>query len=179
MKEGVTRATALRAGEVDFANYIPREQVERLTRDPAIQVLKGKDTQRVATYLNLSKPLFAEVRVRRALLGYGIDRQSIARTALLGQAQPLWSFVPPGGKDFLDFGEQFPYDPEKAQALLKEAGFNESNPVRYTIMTHGAEPALPIVAAIMKTQYAKIGVDVTVEVIDRPIFLRRLSRDRD
>jgi ABC-type transport system substrate-binding protein len=31
----------------------------------------------------------------------------------------------------------------------------------------------------MKTQLAKIGVDVTVEVLDRPIFLRRLTRDRD
>jgi peptide/nickel transport system substrate-binding protein len=34
MKEGVTRVTALRAGEVDFANLVPREDVERLSRDP-------------------------------------------------------------------------------------------------------------------------------------------------
>jgi ABC-type transport system substrate-binding protein len=46
-------------------------------------------------------------------------------------------------------------------------------------MTHGAEAALPSIATIMKTQYAKPGVEVTVEVIDRPIFLRRLTRDRD
>jgi ABC-type transport system substrate-binding protein len=46
-------------------------------------------------------------------------------------------------------------------------------------MTHGAEPALPIIATIMKTQYAKLGVEATVEVIDRPIFLRRLVKDRD
>ena len=31
----------------------------------------------------------------------------------------------------------------------------------------------------MKTQYAKFGVEVTVDVIDRTIFLRRLTRDRD
>jgi ABC-type transport system substrate-binding protein len=179
MKEGVTRATALRAGEVDFANYVPREQVERLERDPQIGVLRGWDTQRVATFLNLNKAPFTDVRVRRALLGYGINRQVIAKTALLGQAQPLWSFVPPGAKDHLDFGEQFPYDPEKARILLKEAGFDESNPLHYTIMTHGAEPALPMVATIMKTQYAKLGVEVTVEVLDRPIFLRRLVKDRD
>ena len=46
-------------------------------------------------------------------------------------------------------------------------------------MTHGAEAALPTIATIMKTQLAKIGVEVTVEVIDRPIFLRRQNRDRD
>ena len=43
MKEGVTRVTVLRAREVDFANYIPREYVERLTQDAQIQVLKGAD----------------------------------------------------------------------------------------------------------------------------------------
>jgi ABC-type transport system substrate-binding protein len=179
MKEGVTRVTALRTGEVDFANYVPREHVERLTRDPQIVVLRGTDTQRVQSYFNLRNPLFQDVRVRRAVLGYGIDRQAIAKTALLGQAQPLWSFVPPGGRDHIDFGDQYPYEPEKAKALLKEAGFDAKNPLKYTLMTHGAEPALPTIATIMKTQLAKIGVDVTVEIIDRPIFLRRLVTDRD
>jgi peptide/nickel transport system substrate-binding protein len=179
IKEGVTRVTALRAGEVDFANYIPREHVERLTKDAKIQVLKGKDTQRTQSFFNLRKPMFQDVRVRKAILGYGIDRQAIAKTALLGHAQPLWSPVPPGGLDHIDFGEHFPYDPDKAKALLKEAGYDEKNPLRYTIMTHGAEAALPTIATIIKTQLAKIGVEATVEVIDRPIFLRRQNRDRD
>jgi peptide/nickel transport system substrate-binding protein len=179
MKEGVTRVTALRTGEVDFANYIPREHVERLAKDPQIQVIRGRDTQRTQSFFNLRKPAFQDVRVRRALLGYGIDRQAIAKTALLGQAQPLWSFVPAGSRGHIDFGEQFPYDPEKAKALLKEAGYDEKNPLRYALMTHGAEAALPTIATIMKTQYARLGVEVTVEVIDRPIFLRRLVTDRD
>ena len=46
-------------------------------------------------------------------------------------------------------------------------------------MTHAAEPSLPNIATIIKTQMAAIGVAVTVEVIDRPIFLKRLLRDRD
>ncbi len=179
MKEGVTRVTALRAGEVDFANAIPREHVERLARDAKIQLLKGRETQRISTQFNQGRPVFKDVRVRRALLGYGIDRPAIAKTALLGMAQPLWSFVPSGSKGHIDFGEQYPYDPEKAKALLKEAGYDERNPLRYTIMTHGGEAALPTIATILKTQYAKLGVEVTVEVIDRPIFLRRMYRDRD
>jgi ABC-type transport system substrate-binding protein len=179
MKEGVTRVTALRAGEVDFANYIPREHVERLSRDPQLQVFRGMDTQRIATFFNHRKAAFQDVRVRRAVLGSGIDWLAISKTALLGLAQPLWSFVPPGSRGHLDFGEQFPYDPAKARALLKEAGYDAQNPLRYTIMTHGAEASLATIATIMKTQYAKIGVEVTVEVLDRPIFLRRLTRDRD
>jgi peptide/nickel transport system substrate-binding protein len=47
MKEGVTRVTALRTGEVEFANYIPSEHVERLTKDPQLQVIQGRDAQRI------------------------------------------------------------------------------------------------------------------------------------
>jgi ABC-type transport system substrate-binding protein len=179
IKEGVTRATALRAGEVDFINYVPKEMVERLSKDPKIQVLKGPDTQSVNISFNNSKKPFDDVRVRQALGGYGIDRHAIAKVAMLGLGKALWSLVPPGGKDHLDFDEQFPYNPEKAKALLKEAGFDEKNPLKYTIMTHSAEPSLPTVATIIKTQLAKIGAEVTVEVLDRPVFLRRLTTDRD
>jgi peptide/nickel transport system substrate-binding protein len=179
MKEGVTRVTALRAGEVDFANAIPREHVERLVKDPQIRVLRGRETQRVSLAFNLKNALFTDVRVRQALGGYGIDRPAIVKTALLGVGQPVWSFVPHGAKDQIDFGEDYPYDPEKARALLKEAGYGEKNPLRLSLMAHAAEAALPTVATILKTQYAKLGVEVTVEVIDRPIYLRRLTRDRD
>jgi peptide/nickel transport system substrate-binding protein len=179
MKDRMTRTTALRTGEVDFANWIPSEHIERLSKDPQLQVIRGRDVQRAQCYFNLRKPAFQDVRVRRALLGYGIDRQAIAQVALLGFAQPLWSFVPPGARGHFDFGDQFAYDPKQAQALLKEAGYDANNPLRYTLMTHGAEAALATIATILKTQYAKLGVEVTVEILERPIFLRRLTRDRD
>jgi peptide/nickel transport system substrate-binding protein len=179
MKDGITRVTALRAGEVDFANAIPREHVERLAKDPQMRVLKGRETQRVTTAFNQKQPMFTDARVRRALGGYGIDRQAIVKTAILGLGQPLWSFVPHGAKDHIDFGEHYPYDPDKARALLKEAGYDAKNPLRFSIMAHAAEASLPTVATILKTQYAKLGVEVTVEVIDRPVYLRRLTRDRD
>jgi ABC-type transport system substrate-binding protein len=97
----------------------------------------------------------------------------------MGFAQPLWSFVPPGARGHFDFGDRFAYDPDKAKALLKEAGYDAQHPLRYTLMTHAAEASLPTIATILKTQYAKLGVEVTVEVLDRPIFLWRLTRDRN
>ena len=63
--------------------------------------------------------------MRRALPGYGIGRRVIAETALLGQAQPPGGIVPPGGRGHIDFGGQFPYDPEKAKAPLQKAGFGQ------------------------------------------------------
>ena len=179
MKEGVTRATALRAREVDFVTVFPREHADRVAKDPKIELYRGLDTAHVFIPFNNQRPPFTDARVRIALMGYGIDRNAIAKTALLGYGNPLWSGIPEGSKDHVDFPEMYPYNPEKAKALLKEAGFDEKNPLKYTIMTHGAEPALPTIATIIKTQLAKVGVDVTVEVLDRPIFLRRLTTTKE
>jgi len=179
MKEGVTREAALRAGEVDFVNWLPRVAVKRLQKNPKTVVLGGPEASHLYTHFNLARKPFDDARVRQALMGYGIDRVAIAKAATLGYATPTLSFVSPGSRGFLDLSEMYPYNPDKARELLKAAGFDESHPLRYTLMTHSAEPALPDIATIMKTQLAKIGVEVTVEVVDRPIFLKRLTQTRE
>jgi ABC-type transport system substrate-binding protein len=176
---GVTRATALRAGEVEFAHAVPRAHVPRLASDPQLQVFRGHDTRAIHSLFNLRRPAFQDVRVRRALLGYGLDRQAVARMALLGLAQPLWSLVPPGSWGHLDFGDRFPYAPEQAKALLSEAGYGARHPLRYTLTIPAANELLATVATIMQAQYATLGVQVAVESLDRPRFLRRVARDRD
>ena len=179
MKDGITRAAALRAGEVDFINWTPHEALERLAKDPKVRVLQGPEASHLYTNFTVTRKPFDDVRVRQALIGYGLNRPAIAKAAMLGYATPSISFVSPGARGYLDLAERYPYQPERARALLKEAGFDEKNPLRYTIMTHGAEPSLPTIATIVKTQMAAIGVEVTVEVIDRPVFLKRFLRDRD
>jgi ABC-type transport system substrate-binding protein len=89
---GVTRANALCAGEVGFANYVPREHVERLPRAPKITVLRRRDAQRVTSYFKLSKQPFDGAQVRHAILGDGIDRQGIIRTTRLGLGLTFMEF---------------------------------------------------------------------------------------
>jgi peptide/nickel transport system substrate-binding protein len=124
---------------VDFLNDVPKEMVERLAKDPKIQLRRGQETQSVNISFHHSQKPFDDVRVRQALGGDGIDRHAIAKTAMLGLGQALWSFVPPGGKDHIDFEEEFPYNPAKAKALLKEAGFDEHNPLALYRAQHGAD----------------------------------------
>jgi len=175
MKDGVTRATALRAGEVDYVSWLPREHVDRMAKQSKIQVWTGKASSTAFSAFNVSRKPFDNPNVRIALAGYGIDRRAIAKAALLGHGGPQWGFLPPGAKGFKDFSELYAYDPEKAKALLKESGFDEQNPLKYSLITHAAESALPTIATIMKTQLAKAGVQLNIEVLDRPIFLKRAN----
>jgi len=175
MKDGVTRATALRAGEVDYVSWLPREHVDRVAKQSNIQVWTGKGSSTAFSAFNVSRKPFDNPNVRIALAGYGIDRRAIAKAALLGHGGPQWGFLPPGAKGFKDFSELYAYDPDKAKALLKEAGFHEQNPLSYSLITHAGESALPTMATIMKTQLAKVGVQLNIEVLDRPIFLKRVN----
>ncbi len=180
MKDGVTRVAALRAGEVDFINWVPREQAKRLEQDPKLQLWKGPETTAVLLVPTLSRKPWDDLRVRRAVLGYGLDRETMAKTALLGYGRPLVSLVSHGLRGHTSLLEMYPYSPEKAKALLKEAGFDAKNPLRYGLIAHQADPVLPTVGTIMKTQLEQIGVHVTVEVLDRPVYLKRhLAYDRD
>jgi ABC-type transport system substrate-binding protein len=175
MKDGVTRATALRAGEVDYVSWVPREHVDRVAKESKIQVWTGKGSSTAFSAFNVSRKPFDDQRVRIALAGYGIDRRAIAKAALLGHGGPQWGYLPPGAKGFKDFSEMYPYDPEKAKALLKETGFDEQKPLKYSLITHAAESSLPTMATIMKTQLGKVGVQLNIEVLDRPIFLKRAN----
>ena len=68
IKEGVTRATALRTGEVDFVNHVPKELVERLSQDLKLQLFMGLDIQGANVAFNNAKKPFDDVRVRQARL---------------------------------------------------------------------------------------------------------------
>lgn len=84
IKEGVTRATALRRGKIDFANRLPVEQIGLVDQDAKIRVPKGPDTALVYTNFNLSRKPFDDIRVRQAIAGYGLNREEIAKATFLG-----------------------------------------------------------------------------------------------
>ena len=167
----MTRATALRTKEVDFVTVFPREHADRVAKDPKIRLHRGLDTAHVFIPFNNQRKPSDDPRVRIALMGYGIDRRRIAKTALLGCGNPLWSGIPREQRH-VDFPEMS-LQPAESQGALERGGLRRENPSQVHHHDHGAEPALPTIATIIKTH--QIGVEVTIEVLDRPIFLKRLT----
>src|SRR5262252_8884621 len=122
MKDPLTATTALRAGEIDFLVRVPLQQVPILERSAGITVVTGPAMIPTVGFLNLRVKPFHDLRARRAIGGYGIDRAEIARVAFQGHAQPLVSVLAPGVPDAIDLNEMYPYKPEEAKRLLKELG---------------------------------------------------------
>ncbi|MGQ9683587.1 MAG: ABC transporter substrate-binding protein [Anaerolineae bacterium] len=113
------------SGECEFT-FVPAPDTERLLKDPSYQ---GKirtafrpTSQRLSFNWLKGKP-FDDVRVRQAV-AHCIDRENMVRTLYSGQAVALQGIYAPGMLQYsADFRSKYQYDPEKARALLAEAGY--------------------------------------------------------
>jgi peptide/nickel transport system substrate-binding protein len=179
MKDPLTASTALRAGEIDLIMRVPMQQVPLLEKSPGIKVVTGPEMAPTIGLLNMRVKPFDDVRARRAIGGYGLNRVEIARVAFQGRAHPLVSVVPPGVPDAVNLNEMYPYKPDEAKRLLQELGFDSKNPLKFTILTNNVDVTFADVAALIKEQMAKIGVEAKINVMDSTAFVDRVLVKHD
>jgi peptide/nickel transport system substrate-binding protein len=137
IKDPVTQMAAFKAGEVDFIADFSADHVDTLkAQNSRAQIMTGKETTPMLAMMKvtvpadgkpkskerLPHPIFGDVRVRRAIGCYGIDRKEIVKIAFKGKAAPWAGIIPPGTEATADVTAACPYDPTKANALLAEAG---------------------------------------------------------
>jgi peptide/nickel transport system substrate-binding protein len=179
MKDPLTASTALRAGEIDFITRVPMQQVPLLEKNSGIKVITGPEKAPTIALLNMRVKPFDDVRARRAVGGYGLDRVEIAKVAFQGRAKPLVSVLPAGASDAIDLNEMYPYRPDEAKRLLKELGFDEKNPLKFTILVPNQDATMADVAALIKNQMAKIGVEAKINLMDATAAVERVLVKHD
>lgn len=175
MKDPLTASTALRAGEVDLITRVPIQQVLLLEKSPGIRLATGPPMAPTVALLNLRVKPFDDVRARRAVGGYGIDRAEVAKVVFQGRVQPLVSVLPSGVPDAINLNEMYPYRPDEARRLLKELGYDEKNPLRFAILVGNQDATLADMAALVKNQMAKIGVEAKINLVDQTTVIDRFT----
>ncbi len=184
MKDANVKSLAFTKKEVDVIVPLPVEQVSVLKRYKDGRIIIGAEVTPFTIFPGLSNakgephPILSDVRVRQAILGYGIDRKEIAKNAVLGLATPLVSFVPPGTPGHIDLREMYPYDPEKAKALLMEAGYGPDNPLKLTLTLNTEKPMFANAGTIYQRQMAKIGVTIRLEVVEKVQHIKKTMRGK-
>ena len=129
-----TRLAALASNQVDLVMDPPFQDVGRLKRDAQYRIVEtsdigtqylgfdqARDTLEASTVKGRNP--FKDLRVRQAF-AHAIDTDAIIAKVLRGQGAPTGSFVSKlvdGYDPALD--KRLAYDPAKARALLKEAGY--------------------------------------------------------
>ncbi len=148
---------ALMAGDLD-AGLIPPEAVAALKANSALKVSVGTTEGETLLALNNGVKPFDDLRVRRAM-EYAVDRRAVINGAMFGQAVPIGSHVAPHNPAYVDLTGRYPYDPEKAKKLLKEAGYGNGLKLRLILPPVAyARRSGEIIAA----QLAAIGVETTI-----------------
>lgn len=155
------------SGELDITYEVPNEHFKRLKKEYADSLaIKGN----LCTYyynFNTHKPPFNDVRVRKAI-SYAIDRNIISN-AILGQGQKPAYFLTP--EIIADFSPELPAYGEmsqkernaKAKELLEAAGYNKSNPLKFSLLYNTSENHKKIAVAIGSMWKKTLGVEVTLE----------------
>ena len=133
IKQNATRTAALLSGEIDFVLDPAAQDLERLRQ--SAKVVEGNEYRTIYLGLDQKRPElqysgikgknpFQDIRVREALYR-AIDVDAIKRAVMRGLSAPTGTMIAPQVHGWAEsLHKRVPYDPEKARALLKEAGYD-------------------------------------------------------
>lgn len=157
------RFTALRTGEVDI--------IERTPPEWAKQVVEGKVNgikYSEARYLfprrmafNVADPPFNNKKLRRAV-AHAIDKREFLSAVYHGLGEPMDQKYPKTLSWYIEGVPTPKYDPEKAKALLKEAGYN-GEPI---ILNIGATRINEIQATVVQAQLKRVGINLKIRALE-------------
>jgi len=182
----LTQEMEFYAGTLDDYAVKPH-QVGRLENDPRFQSFSGLSFSYSYIGYNMRREIFKDRRVRTAL-GMAIDVDKIIRYVLYNQGERITGpFLQQ--TDFYNHGvNPLPYDPQKAQQLLEEAGYRRGNsgfyekdgkPLRFTLITNQGNDIRQAIIAIAQDSWRKIGVDVRTDVLEWAVFIQERVNKMD
>lgn len=182
--EPSTRVAALEAGEVHVATAISSQDFQRLIRDNRYKAVVGLSPGVPFTFaLNTTKVPTNELAVRQAL-NYGIDREIIARASYqafqgLGAFRPAYTLLSHTTWGYDKSTEMYQYDPERARALLDEAGWRaggdgvrQKGGQRLEVILNSWEHGPP---EVMQSHYRRIGVSLRIGIMN-PLAVNEAQR---
>ncbi len=162
MPDAAARTLALRDGSVDVAVYVPWSEIAVLEADPNFKVSLDRIWRSDMIRMNHTVKPFNDVRVRQAL-NYAVNKQGIIDAVLFRHGELAASYLP-RIRYYNDQIKPYPYDPEKARQLLKEAGYEKG--FKTTLDCNAGDPLAVSVATIVQQNLRDIGIEVAIQKLE-------------
>ncbi|WP_138472344.1 ABC transporter substrate-binding protein [Poseidonocella sp. HB161398] len=186
--DGSTRAAMLETGEADLiaSSLIPPIEILRLGAMPEFEVTQRGYEVSSSMHLmdfNLRHEILGNKLVRQAFAHF-IDRDWITQNIWFGFGQTATGPMPPAQGDLYtaEGVPAYPYDLERAEALLDEAGYPRGdNGIRFSLfidpLPYGEEPLRA--SEYIKQQAAEVGIELAIRTADMGGFVKRIYGDQD
>ena len=163
----------LQAGECHMMPYPNPADLEAMEADPNIK-LKSQEGLNVG-YLafNTEKEPFGNKKVRQAL-NMAVNKQAIMDVVFQGAGRVAKNPIPPTMWSYNDEIEDYPYDPEKAKAMLEEAGVtNLKTDIWAMPVQRPYNPNARRMAELIQADWAKVGVEAEIVSLEWGEYLTR------
>ncbi|MCW5632472.1 MAG: ABC transporter substrate-binding protein [Rubrivivax sp.] len=163
INDPAAQVAALLAGDIDgMPRFGALQALKQFQADKRFVVEVGSTAGKGIMSVNNRKAPFNDVRVRRAL-AHAVDRQAFIDGAQEGLGRPIGSHFAPTDAGYLDLTKMYPHDPQKAMALLKEAGV--TTPLNVTLTLPPPQYARRG-GEIIAAQLAKVGITAKIENVE-------------
>ena len=160
-------ANALKAGDIQIVDNITPELFDQFKKDTTnYETVNGTSSGETILAMNNARAPLDNVKVRQAIT-YAINKQDVNAIAEQGLAKIIGSHSSPNDPWFKDLSNTYPYDVNKAKQLLQQAGVSNLNLTLDVIPTPYAQASAPVV----KDQLAKVGINVTLNNVEFPLWI--------
>ena len=170
ISDAVVGAQRLITGELDFVGELSPTSITPIKGRPGIKLAPITVGRWYSLQWRVDKPPFDNAKLRQAV-AYAIDRKRINDIVMGGQGAISDSPTPPGLWWHDDSVRSYPYDPEKAKALLKEAGYGGG--FEFVLSTPQVSE-LQRINQLVQEQAAAVGIKFTLAPVSATEWYAKL-----
>ena len=173
--DGNTRLAEMMAGGLDVMVETPPDALAQFRDDPNVAVHEQAGPHLWFLILNAKEGPFADKRVRQAA-NYAVNKSALVDAVLQGTADVAAGPTPPAfAWAYNESLEPYPHDPEKAKALLEEAGYDGS-PITFYVTEGGSGMLDPVaMGTAIQADLEAVGMPTTIETYEWNTFLGKVN----
>jgi peptide/nickel transport system substrate-binding protein len=172
------RLAALEAGSIHVAVRVPPREIERLKNSAALSVEVTTSLRTIYAAFNVTRPPFNDRRVRQAL-NHAVNKRAIVASALAGTARVSDAPIAPNVEGYSRV-TTYEWDLERAEALLREAGYSRTRPVR-AVFHHptGRYIRDAEIAASIQGLARRVGIELELRTLEFGAYIALTARPRE
>ncbi len=172
--DAAVRLQKLKRGECQVSGYPRPEDIEVAKQDPNLRVLSQPGFNLGFLAYNVTHKPLDQLKVRQAL-DMAIDKPAIIKAVYQSAGQLAQNALPPAQWSYDPTVKDAPYNPDKARALLKEAGVKEGTTIDLWAMTvqRASNPNARMSAQMIQSDWAKVGIKANIVSYEWGEYIKR------